>query len=106
MRSRRTAICRGAIYKGFLEGPATVATTVEGDVYNDRRIPNITSPVTVVSTIARTSLGVRFREFFEDGVHLEKDKFWDEDEGVWKAQNQMEWYLKKVRQPDQWHEPP
>jgi hypothetical protein len=27
----------------------------------------------------------------------EKDRYWDELEGTWRAANQMMWYLKKVR---------
>ncbi|KAF5675116.1 actin-like ATPase domain-containing protein [Fusarium circinatum] len=32
---------------------------------------------------------------FEEGNHLRKDRFWDEDQGEYRADNQMEWYLKK-----------
>ena len=86
----RTAICRGAIYKGFLDGP----TTGPGA----RQIANLTSPVTVASTIARLSLGITFQPIFEEGKHRQKDKYFDELEGVWRAEGQMEWYLRKVSQ--------
>jgi hypothetical protein len=55
-------------------------------------------PVRVVSTIARQSLGVEFTPLFEEGVHPAEDKYWDKDEGVWRAGKQMLWYLKKVSQ--------
>ena len=56
------------------------------------------SPVSVISTIARASLEVRFHEPFEEGKHLEEDKLWNEDEGRYYAEDQMWWYLRKVRQ--------
>ena len=55
------------------------------------------SPVSVISTIARASLGVKYQTPFEKEEHLEKDKFWNEDEGTYWAKGQMEWYLRKVR---------
>jgi hypothetical protein len=51
----------------------------------------------VTSTIARKSLGVRFRTDFEEGIHRQEDKHYDDLEGIWKAINQMQWYLRKVR---------
>jgi hypothetical protein len=59
-------------------------------------ISHTTAPVTVVSTIARKSLGVCCREIFRQGVHLEEDKVWDMVEGIWRVDNQMKWYLLKV----------
>lgn len=56
------------------------------------------SPVSIISTIARASLGVEFRVPFEEGKHLEMDKVWCEDEGRYCAYHQMSWYLRKVRQ--------
>ncbi|CAI7659240.1 unnamed protein product [Penicillium glandicola] len=75
----RTAICRGAIVKGFLDG------------YGDAG-----AHLSVVSTIARQSLGVDFVTDYDDLIHDERDKFYDELEGTLKARNQMEWYMKKV----------
>ncbi|KAJ2992964.1 hypothetical protein NUW58_g1993 [Xylaria curta] len=77
----RTAICRGAIFKGVLDVPS-----LAGD---------IPSHVTVASTIARRSLGVAMTPSFKEGVHEERDRLWDKDEGIWRADNQMQWYLKK-----------
>ncbi|KID84431.1 hsp70 family chaperone [Metarhizium guizhouense ARSEF 977] len=77
----RTAICRGAIFKGYLDG-----ANVAGEN---------SAPVSIVSTIARQSLGVMYNDVFEDGVHQKRDKYWDENEGIWRARNQMRWYLRK-----------
>ncbi|KAI0904020.1 actin-like ATPase domain-containing protein [Ustulina deusta] len=77
----RTAICRGAILKGFLDVPSVA----EG----------ASSHISVVSTIARGNLGVAVDCVFEEGVHNQRDKFWDADEGVWRARRQMQWYLQK-----------
>jgi hypothetical protein len=82
MGTRRTAICRGAVVKGFLDAPdATGATD---------------APLSVVSTIARQSLGVMFASVFDEDVHLIKDRYWDDHEGIWRASKQMRWYLRKV----------
>ena len=56
------------------------------------------SPVSIISTIARSSLGVRYVTPFKEGQHLETNKYWNEDEGMYFADNQMLWYLRKVRQ--------
>lgn len=77
----RTAICRGAVYKGFMEGAG-------GNV--DSNQPKM---IAVTSTVSRLSLGISIRENFVEGKHLEADKAWDSDECVWKARNQMDWYL-------------
>lgn len=37
-----------------------------------------------------------FHTKFIEGEHLEEDKYTDPLDGVVKAYNQMEWYLKKV----------
>lgn len=85
-RPRRTAICRGAVFKGFLSG--------SGDVAHDN---NIRSPIKVASTISRASFGNIYRTLWDDGNYLEEDKVWDSDEEVWRADNQMDWYIKRVR---------
>ena len=56
------------------------------------------SPVSVISTIARASLGVQYQMPFDEGKHREKDKAWNVCEGEYYAKGQMEWYLRKVRQ--------
>ncbi len=55
--------------------------------------------ISVTSTVSRLSFGIGFRAIFEEGNHLDVDKEWDDDECVWKAANQMDWYLKRVRAP-------
>ncbi|KAL3474643.1 hypothetical protein BJX99DRAFT_231373 [Aspergillus californicus] len=77
----RTAICRGAIFKGFLDGPSAAAPTM--------------NPVSIISTIARQSLGIVYAPVFEDGTHEREDRYRDEKEGIWRANNQMQWYLQK-----------
>ena len=56
------------------------------------------SSISVISTIARTSLGFKVQPSFKTGEHLETDKFWSEEEGRYLAKNQMSWYLRKVGQ--------
>lgn len=55
------------------------------------------SPVSVISTIARASLGIRYQALFDEAKHLEADKVWSDNEGAYFAKGQMEWYLRKVR---------
>ncbi|CAG9936358.1 unnamed protein product [Clonostachys rosea f. rosea IK726] len=86
----RTAICRGAIFKGFLDAPSGKLSNAMTSAGKPLQMP-----VRVVSTIARQSLGVEFTPLFEEGVHPAEDKYWDKDEGVWRAGKQMLWYLKK-----------
>lgn len=83
--SRRSAICRGAVYKGFLDGmeiPEPIAREL---------------PVQVTSTIARASYGMKYRIRFDESKHSEEDKVWSTDELEWKAKNQMKWFVRKVR---------
>ncbi|KAI0521984.1 actin-like ATPase domain-containing protein [Xylaria bambusicola] len=77
----RTAICRGAILKGFLDIPSTVG--------------GASSHVSVVSTIARRNLGISSNSAFITGVHDPRDRIWDGDEAIWRAKGQMQWYLRK-----------
>ncbi|KAL4908449.1 hypothetical protein BDW74DRAFT_175131 [Aspergillus multicolor] len=78
----RTAICRGAILKGLMDAPLP-----------DHAVPYYTP--TITSTISRVSLGVSMSVNSISGVHKLKDRYWDEKEGMMKARNQMDWYLKK-----------
>ncbi|KAI0833091.1 actin-like ATPase domain-containing protein [Hypoxylon sp. FL0890] len=80
----RTAISRGAVFKGFL------TTRDEADQVNVY-IP----PVVVTSTVSRANFGIEFQTRFEEGKHLEQDRMWDDREEVWRASNQMHWYLRK-----------
>ncbi|KAK3946034.1 hypothetical protein QBC46DRAFT_370658 [Diplogelasinospora grovesii] len=80
----RTAICRGAVLKGFLEGHE-----------NQLETGNVIAPIMVTSTVSRASYGIQFKTPFDALRHLEKDKRWDEHEGRWEVTNQMNWYLKR-----------
>ncbi|KAI0139600.1 actin-like ATPase domain-containing protein [Hypoxylon sp. NC0597] len=88
----RTAICRGAIFKGFLDGPTQ--STAEASP-GEKHPPKVTSGISVASTIARQSLGLVVSERFEAGKHLEEDKYYDRDEGHYFVSNQMQWFLEK-----------
>ncbi|KAF3006148.1 hypothetical protein E8E14_006718 [Neopestalotiopsis sp. 37M] len=84
-RKPRTAICRGAIFKGFIDGPNS----------NDEKGFTVIRPVQVVSSVARQSMGLVMRRDFLEGIHEEKDRVWRADEGRYCATNQMEWLIKK-----------
>ncbi|KAL4864901.1 hypothetical protein BDV12DRAFT_200620 [Aspergillus spectabilis] len=84
----RTAICQGAVYKGFLDGSCDSSGAQQNGY-------GITAPITVTSTISRTSLGVVYHTPFDPAKHLDEDKAWYPDEGEWRANNQIEWYLKR-----------
>lgn len=86
---RRTAICRGAVYKGFLDGKVTGANGNEG-------VANIVAPIRVISTISRASYGVMYRDKFNFNQHLKEDKVWSPEQCEWRADNQMAWFLKRV----------
>ncbi|KAJ5522024.1 hypothetical protein N7527_006139 [Penicillium freii] len=77
--SPRTAICRGAVFKGFIDGPGGAAH----------------STLSIGSTIARQSLGVTMSVEFKKGVHNKKDKYRDRVTGECMARNRMKWYLYK-----------
>lgn len=53
-------------------------------------------PIHVASTISRASYGHYYNYPFIKGVHLEKDKHWDDLEKKWEAKDQVQWYLTKV----------
>ncbi|TLD05937.1 uncharacterized protein PgNI_08538 [Pyricularia grisea] len=77
----RTAICRGAVIKGFLTSESS--------------LPAANTRILVTSTVSRDSLGIVFREEFKEGKHLEEDKKWGKQELTHLAINQMQWFLKK-----------
>ncbi|TLS24218.1 hypothetical protein PpBr36_08383 [Pyricularia pennisetigena] len=77
----RTAICRGAVIKGFLASESS--------------LPAANSRILVTSTVSRDSLGIVYREEFKQGKHLEEDKAWGKQELTYLAINQMQWFLKK-----------
>ncbi|KAI1425003.1 hypothetical protein F5Y12DRAFT_397991 [Xylaria sp. FL1777] len=82
----RTAICRGAVIKGFLD-------VVSQGQSNSLKAEML--PIKVTSTVSRASYGARYRCSFVPGTHQEIDKVWDDDESKFMAANQMEWYLKR-----------
>jgi hypothetical protein len=84
----RTAICRGAVFKGFLDGIRS------GDIAPNLGV--IESPITITSTVSRASFGIMIQLPWDPVKYLEQDKVWSEDELVWRANNQMSWYLKRV----------
>ncbi|RWA04839.1 hypothetical protein EKO27_g10263 [Xylaria grammica] len=84
-RKPRTAICHGAVMKGFLEEP--------------NRHDGIT-PIMIASTVSRASYGITFRALFDPHQHLEEDKFWDNRMTKWRARHQMKWYLTRGQAVD------
>ncbi|KAL8386330.1 hypothetical protein RB599_007955 [Gaeumannomyces hyphopodioides] len=76
----RTAICRGAVFRGFV-----------GDKSQTVGIP----PVLITSTISRANVGIRVAETFDPSKHLPADRYFDERELKYMAHNQMSWYLKR-----------
>ncbi|KAI1758900.1 actin-like ATPase domain-containing protein [Hypoxylon sp. FL1150] len=83
----RTAISRGAVYKGFLHCQDSKEGTSQAKTTNP--------PIVVTSTIARANFGVVINAPFREGKHLEEDRCWDTLEQKWMAGNQMEWYIMK-----------
>ncbi|KAK8101922.1 hypothetical protein PG999_012296 [Apiospora kogelbergensis] len=91
-RSRRTAISRGAVFKGFIDGPQ--ANTM------DARSTNVPPPISVISSVARESIGVVVRKPFINGVHRREDRMWNHITGEYMADHQMRWLVKKRAQYD------
>jgi hypothetical protein len=89
--SSRTAICRGAVTKGFIDGLSAGGTSRPNSL-----AVNIDAPIKVTSTVSRFSLGMIYKCPFDEDEHLQEDKEWDSDEEEWKAAKQMKWFLKKV----------
>ncbi|GKT98514.1 chaperone protein [Fusarium langsethiae] len=73
-----TAICRGAVVEGLMR-------------YN----PSSGLGVLVKSRVARMSYGVSYSEPFIRVKHKKKDQYWCDKEQEWKADNQMQWFLKE-----------
>ncbi|KAI9149948.1 Heat shock 70 kDa protein 12B [Paramyrothecium foliicola] len=73
----------GAVYKGFLDGVETPEPVARN------------MPVAVTSTVARASYGTTYRTPFDNAIHVQEDKVWDERELIWKAENQVKWFIKK-----------
>ena len=74
-----TAICRGAVIRGL------------NDVTSD---PGTTA--SILSRVSRMNYGIVFDETWDCQIHDERDKRWDTAELVYKAANQMKWFLKRV----------
>ncbi|KAM0346552.1 hypothetical protein ACHAO7_011748 [Fusarium culmorum] len=91
----RTAICRGAVYKGLIDGSEAAASASQPSVRGTRALLENKSPVTVTSTISRLSLGVSYRTEFDEDIHNEKDKYWDHDEESYQVAGLLDWYIKK-----------
>ncbi|KAF5593958.1 hsp70 family chaperone [Fusarium pseudoanthophilum] len=96
----RTAICRGAVYKGLIGGAeaAVAGGPSAGSSGKHTRALNLLehkSPVTITSTLSRLSLGVTSEEPFDEDVHSESDKYWDDIEGCYYVSGVMNWYIKK-----------
>ncbi|KAK1993417.1 hypothetical protein LX36DRAFT_684302 [Colletotrichum falcatum] len=73
-----SAVCRGSVIQGLA-----------------RRNPVSALSVTVKSRVARVNYGTVFCTDFNPKVHSSIDRTWSEDEMEWKADNQVEWYLKQ-----------
>jgi hypothetical protein len=69
-----TAVARGSVVKAAFSGSSTI----------------------VRSRISRFSYGTDSNQYFIDGKHDPKDKFWCKYKDRWKARDQMTWYVKKV----------
>lgn len=55
------------------------------------------TPIIISSTISRASFGNSCTVRFDPTKHFEEDKVWSAKEQEWQADNQMSWYLKRVR---------
>ncbi|KAL5003365.1 hypothetical protein BDV10DRAFT_200311 [Aspergillus recurvatus] len=82
----RTAICRGAIYKGFLH--LSESNPNHQGAYDYKSIK-------VVSTISRISIGKMYWADFDESKHLEEDRKWDYNQEKWRADHQMQWFIRK-----------
>ncbi|OHE90576.1 hypothetical protein CORC01_14123 [Colletotrichum orchidophilum] len=86
----RTAICRGAVHKGFLDGSRIQEhALIKHDGYR------VKAPIRVTSTVSRSSYGVPYSATFDRNRHIQDDKEYDMDLGVWRARNQIDWFLRR-----------
>ncbi|KAI9149947.1 Heat shock 70 kDa protein 12B [Paramyrothecium foliicola] len=88
----RTAISRGAIFKGFIDGPNA------NPLGDDLRFIN--NPAKIVSTVARQSIGLRLRRAYKKGLHKEKDRIWNAVLDRYEVDNQIKWLIKKGQHVD------
>ncbi|KAF5561106.1 mitochondrial-type heat shock 70 [Fusarium napiforme] len=73
-----SAICRGAVVHGITNHGLSA-----------------TLGVTVGARVARNSYGVSFRTDFDPQKHRQSDKVWSEERQEWRAENQMQWFLRE-----------
>ncbi|KAJ5731689.1 uncharacterized protein N7483_006197, partial [Penicillium malachiteum] len=92
----RTAICRGAVHKGFAEDQRMGAEDDDDDFMRLKTL-NIPLPITVTSTIARYSLGTVHYSVFDPTEHDESDPdyAWDSDTCQYVVHNRVTWYIRK-----------
>lgn len=83
--SRWSSICRGATLWGLEHSELTKLTAAVND------------NLTITSRLSRYSYGVPFSEPYDPRRHLAQDRYFDEIEGIYRAGDQMEWLLKRVR---------
>lgn len=76
------------MYRGFLGDPGAISA--------DASQPTLEAPISVTSTIARSSYGFVCQVLFREGVHREEDAYIDEHDGRKFARGQMAWYITKV----------
>ena len=50
----------------------------------------------MTSTISRVNVGIKYNAEFDEKIHLDEDRKWCEHEGIYRAKNQLQWYLKRV----------
>ncbi|KAL6918247.1 hypothetical protein FSHL1_009674 [Fusarium sambucinum] len=98
----RTAICRGAVYKGLIGGAeAAVATTggpSAGSSGKNGRALNLLehkSPVTITSTLSRLSLGVVTTRPYDEDIDDVANRYWNDEEDCYYVNGVMTWYIKK-----------
>ncbi|KAI1809459.1 hypothetical protein GGS20DRAFT_297535 [Poronia punctata] len=77
----RTAICRGAVVKGFTEKQ------------NGRLGPE--PLIAIASTVSRASYGILYHTEFSEYVHLKEDRVWCPHREEYRANDQTRWYLKR-----------
>ncbi|KAK4227811.1 heat shock 70 kDa protein 12B [Podospora fimiseda] len=73
-----TAVCRGAVLHGLNINRSSGGVSVQ-----------------VSSRIARAHYGIALDPVFKPGYHDESDKYWDALNQVYRAENQMDWYVLK-----------
>ena len=79
---RWSSICRGATLWGLEHSELTAAV-------NDNS--------TITSRLSRYSYGILFSQVYDSSKHIIQDRYYDIVEGIDKADNQMDWLLKRVR---------